>query len=130
MPPQPHTQQGGAENSPLLDDKILADAKRLLGEKFAYAVKMFLADTAEASQGIAQATTATEVGRRAHALKSTSGYMGALRLMSEARALEHACLNVAQGKGGQGTVEELKLSLQNTLAQTQTALRRKYPDIG
>lgn len=110
----------------LLSTQALADAQRLLGDKFRQALELFVEESAATVEGLSKTHEVKELGRQAHGLKSSAGYMGAVQLTAAARALEYACNDVLHGKGRQHELGALQSAVAESFAQTRQALREKY----
>jgi HPt (histidine-containing phosphotransfer) domain-containing protein len=100
---------------PILDREVLAALQSLMGDDFAASVDIYLRDSAERMHCLAQST---DVAMDAHSLKSTSQYVGAMRLAELAKKLEALARN-----GAEYNLQPWLDALQQAFAEVKQALQ-------
>ena len=112
--------------SPVLDAAILARAKNIVEEKFPKMASYFIEDCAiyigQITEAL-EALSAESLIPPAHTLKSSSRYMGALRMADIAEQIETEARETIKGSGSIVAVPGLLKELRRVFAETKMVLQ-------
>jgi len=90
-PTTPAAPAAAAPRAPVLDDKVLAELREVMGAEFRNLVEMFLVDATKYIRQLEEAATANDLQRMiapAHTLKSSSANLGAMTVSAAAKRIE------------------------------------------
>lgn len=109
----------------MLDDKMLAELKPLLGHNFAHIIKQFCDRSTEHKEAIMSILSEKPVDYnalcdRAHALKSIAGQVGAVKVADAASVLEKEAEKNAPSRE---VIDKACNDLESLLPRTQDALK-------
>ncbi|MFY0665872.1 MAG: Hpt domain-containing protein [Natronospirillum sp.] len=103
-----------------LDLRALSELQDIMEEDFVLLIETFISDADERMKDIIGAVGDwPKLRRAAHAFKGSSSNVGAIRLASLCRALEHHAVEIQEDAGVEEQVEQIK-SEKDSVAQALT----------
>lgn len=108
----------------VIDPTVISERKEEMEEAFGELVETFIEDAQSALVAIEQAVdadSALDLRQHTHALKSSSGYMGADKVVSLAAQMESAAVNGSAAQEAQNA-KELRVAVDEAVAELSTQM--------